>query len=85
MWFSASYSAFLFVREFTVLQIHVYCLFVYCLFILLVNIIGKPTLAKAEEVKLKKEAKELSAANIISSETGKSRDGETTHLLPIMA
>ena len=80
MWFSASYSAFLFVREFTVLQIHVYCLF-----ILLVNIIGKPTLAKAEEVKLKKEAKELSAANIISSETGKSRDGETTHLLPIMA
>ena len=36
-------------------------------------------------MKLKKEAKELSAANIISSETGKSRDGETTHLLPIMA
>jgi len=36
-------------------------------------------------VKLKKEAKELSAANIISSETGKSRDKETTHLLPIMA
>lgn len=34
--------------------------------------VGKPTLAKAEEVKLMKEARELSAENIISSETGES-------------
>jgi len=33
-------------------------------------IAGKPSLRKAEDVRLKKEAKELSAENIISSETG---------------
>ncbi|KAL4223900.1 HIRA-interacting protein 3 [Mactra antiquata] len=32
---------------------------------------GKPSMKKAEEVKLQKEAKELSADNIISSETGR--------------